>query len=103
MGEFGSSYLHQTTKNIKEFFDGAKEAAQDEPIILFLDEIDSLVSARTNNVDSNKAEEVSQFLQEFNKLSEEAPNLIVIAATNRPDHLDSAILRSGRLDKKIYL
>ncbi len=103
MGEFGSSYIHQTTKNIKEFFDGAKEAARDEPIILFLDEIDSLVSARTQNIDSNKAEEISQFLQEFNKLAEEAPNLIVIAATNRPDHLDPAILRSGRLDKKIYL
>lgn len=102
MGEFGSSYLHQTTKNIKDFFEGAKKAAENEPIILFLDEIDSLVSARTTNVDANKAEEVSQFLQEFNAL-ESAPNLIVIAATNRPDHLDSAILRSGRLDKKIYL
>ncbi len=102
MGEFGSSYLHQTTKNIKDFFAGAKKAAENEPIILFLDEIDSLVSTRTNNVDANKAEEVSQFLQEFNSL-ESAPNLIVIAATNRPDHLDPAILRSGRLDKKIYL
>lgn len=102
MGEFGSSYLHQTTKNIKDFFDWAKKAAENEPIILFLDEIDSLVSARSTNVDANKAEEVSQFLQEFNAL-ETAPNLIVIAATNRPDHLDSAILRSGRLDKKIYL
>jgi AAA+ superfamily predicted ATPase len=102
MGEFGSSYLHQTTKNIKDFFAWAKKAAEKEPIILFLDEIDSLVSARTTNVDANKAEEVSQFLQEFNAL-ESAPNLIVIAATNRPDHLDSAILRSGRLDKKIYL
>ena len=102
MGEFGSSYLHQTTKNIKDFFAWAKKAAENEPIILFLDEIDSLVSARTNNVDANKAEEISQFLQEFNAL-EDAPNLIVIAATNRPDHLDPAILRSGRLDKKIYL
>ncbi len=102
MWEFGSSYLHQTTKNIKDFFAWAKKAAENEPIILFLDEIDSLVSARTGNVDANKAEEVSQFLQEFNAL-ETAPNLIVIAATNRPDHLDSAILRSGRLDKKIYL
>jgi AAA+ superfamily predicted ATPase len=102
MGEFGSSYLHQTTKNIKDFFEWAKKAAESEPIILFLDEIDSLVSARTSNVDANKAEEVSQFLQEFNSL-ELAPNLIVIAATNRPDHLDPAILRSGRLDKKIYL
>lgn len=102
MGEFGSSYLHQTTKNIREFFTAVKKAAEHEPIILFLDEIDSLVSARTNSVDAHKAEEVSQFLQEFNAL-EEAKNLIVIAATNRPDHLDSAILRSGRLDKKIYL
>lgn len=102
MGEFGSSYLHQTTKNIKDFFTAAKKAAENEAIILFLDEIDSLVSARTNNVDANKAEEVSQFLQEFNSL-EDCPNLIVIAATNRPDHLDPAILRSGRLDKKVYL
>lgn len=102
MGEFGSSYLHQTTKNIKDFFDGAMKASENEPILLFLDEIDSLVSARTNNVDANKAEEVSQFLQEFNEL-ENAKNLIMIAATNRPDHLDPAILRSGRLDKKIYL
>ncbi|NCO31939.1 ATP-binding protein [bacterium] len=71
-------------------------------MILFLDEIDSLLSKRTNSIDNNKAEEVSQFLQEFNAL-DEAPNLIVIAATNRPDHLDSAILRSGRFDKKFYI
>jgi len=100
--EFGSSYLHETSKNIREFFAAAKLASEKWPIILFLDEIDSLVSKRDNKVDANKAEEVSQFLQEFNKL-EEAPNLIVIAATNRPDHLDSAILRSGRLDKKYYI
>ena len=100
--EFGSSYIHETSKNIKNFFTEAKKASESWPIILFLDEIDSLVSKRTSLVDSNKAEEVSQFLQEFNAL-EEAPNLIVIAATNRPDHLDSAILRSGRLDKKIYI
>ncbi len=103
MGELGSSYMHQTTQNIKKLFDFAKKESQKWPIILFLDEIDSLVSARTNRVDANKAEEVSQFLQEFNKLAHEAPNLIVIAATNRPDHLDSALLRSGRLDKKIYV
>lgn len=100
--EFGSSYLHETSKNIREFFSQAKKASESGPIILFLDEIDSLVSKRTDKVDANKAEEVSQFLQEFNAL-EEAPNLIVIAATNRPDHLDSALLRSGRLDKKFYI
>ncbi len=100
--EFGSEYHHKTSKNIKEFFTKAKTASESWPIILFLDEIDSLLSKRTNNIDANKAEEVSQFLQEFNALNE-APNLIVIAATNRPDHLDSAILRSWRLDKKIYM
>lgn len=102
VGEFGSSYLHETSKNIREFFTAAKAASEKWPIILFLDEIDSLVSKRDSKVDANKAEEVSQFLQEFNKL-DKAPNLIVIAATNRPDHLDSAILRSGRLDKKFYI
>jgi len=61
-----------------------------------------LVSKRTGASDAGKAEEVSQFLQEFNAL-EDAENLIIIAATNRPDHLDSAILRSGRFDKKIYI
>jgi len=103
MWELGSSYMHQTTQNIKKLFDEAKKVSKKGPIILFLDEIDSLVSSRTDRVDANKAEEVSQFLQEFNKLAEDAPNLIVIAATNRPDHLDSALLRSGRLDKKIYV
>ena len=100
--EFGSSYIHQTSQNIKKFFEQAKSASEKWPIILFLDEIDSLLSKRTSSIDANKAEEVSQFLQEFNAL-DEAPNLIVIAATNRPDHLDSAIMRSGRLDKKIYI
>lgn len=102
VGEFGSSYQHQTTKNIREFFAQAKAASEKEPTLLFLDEIDSILSSRTNNIDASKAEEVSQFLQEFNGLSS-AKNLVVIAATNRPDHLDSAILRSGRLDKKIYI
>lgn len=101
-GEFGSSYQHQTAQNIRAFFADSKKEAEKWPIILFLDEIDSILSKRTNNIDAQKAEEVSQFLQEFNNLAT-AQNLIVIAATNRPDHLDSAILRSGRLDKKIYI
>lgn len=100
--EFGSSYMHQTSKNIREFFAKAKKAAEKEPIILFLDEIDSLVSKRTDKVDSNKAEEISQFLQEINDLKT-VKNLILVWATNRPDHLDSAIMRSWRFDKKIYI
>lgn len=100
--EFGSSYLHQTSKNIKDFFEQAKKESEKWPIILFLDEIDSLVSTRSEKSDWNKAEEISQFLQEFNNLAT-AQNLIVVAATNRPDHLDSAILRTGRFDKKFYI
>jgi SpoVK/Ycf46/Vps4 family AAA+-type ATPase len=67
--------------------------SKDKTIVLFLDEIDSLISKRNDNLVASKSEEVSQFLQEFGDL-DETPNLIVIAATNRPDHLDSAILRS---------
>jgi len=65
-----------------------------------LDEIDSLVSKRWGNVDASKAEEVSQFLQEFNNL-EDAPNLIIIWATNRPDHLDSAILSLEKIQSEL--
>lgn len=100
--EFWSSYLHQTSKNIKDFFEESKKASKKWPIILFLDEIDSLVSTRSEKADWNKAEEISQFLQEFNNLSD-AQNLIVVWATNRPDHLDSAILRTWRFDKKFYI
>lgn len=100
--EFWSSYIHQTAKNIRDFFQQAKKLSETQPLILFLDEIDSLVSKRTDKVDSNKAEEISQFLQEINDLKK-SPNLILIWATNRPDHLDSAIMRSWRFDKKIYI
>lgn len=100
--EFWSSYIHQTSKNIKDFFEQAKKASEKWPVILFLDEIDSLVSTRSEKSDWNKAEEISQFLQEFNNLAE-AQNLIVVWATNRPDHLDSAILRTWRFDKKFYI
>jgi len=44
---------------------------------LFLDEIDSLLSKRTDNIDAQKAEEISQFLQEFNNLAD-AKNLIIV-------------------------
>lgn len=102
VGDFGSSLIHKTTQNIQDFFAQAKKASESEPIILFLDEIDALVSERKETTQDYKAEEMSQFLQEFNALGD-AKNLIVVAATNRPDHLDAAILRSGRFDKKIFV
>jgi SpoVK/Ycf46/Vps4 family AAA+-type ATPase len=102
VGDFGSTLIHATSQNIQDFFAQAKKASESEPIILFLDEIDALVSERKATTQDYKAEEMSQFLQEFNALSD-AKNLIVVAATNRPDHLDAAILRSGRFDKKIFV
>lgn len=102
VSDFGSTLIHATSQNIQDFFAQAKKASESEPIILFLDEIDALVSERKATTQDYKAEEMSQFLQEFNALGD-AKNLIVIAATNRPDHLDAAILRSGRFDKKIFV
>lgn len=102
VGDFGSTLIHATSQNIQDFFAQAKKASEKEPIILFLDEIDALVSERKATTQDYKAEEMAQFLQEFNALAD-AKNLIVVAATNRPDHLDAAILRSGRFDKKIFV
>lgn len=102
VGDFGSTLIHATSQNIQDFFAQAKKASESEPIILFLDEIDALVSERKETTQDYKAEEMAQFLQEFNTLAD-AKNLIVVAATNRPDHLDAAILRSGRFDKKIFV
>jgi transitional endoplasmic reticulum ATPase len=80
---------------VREIFKKAKQAA---PTILFLDEIDSLVPRRGSGGDSHVTERViSQFLTEMDGI-EEMKGVLVLAATNRRDLLDPALLRSGRFD-----
>lgn len=98
MADIWSSYQHETTTNIKKIFDDAKKNA---PCILFLDEIDSFTWKRDSLTTDSKSEELAQFLQELNNIS--AFDIIVIGATNRPDEIDSAIMRTWRFDSHIYV
>jgi transitional endoplasmic reticulum ATPase len=93
--ELMSKYVGESERGVREVFRKAKQAS---PCILFFDEFDSLVPERGLSSDSQVAERViSQFLAELDGL-EELKGVLVLAATNRKDLIDSAILRPGRFD-----
>lgn len=89
-------YIGESEKGVRELFRMAKQAS---PCILFLDEIDSLTPRRNNgSMDSGVIERViGQFLTEMDGI-EDLKGVIVLAATNRIDLVDPALLRSGRFD-----
>ena len=99
--ELLSKYVGESEKATREIFRKARMAA---PCILFIDEIDSIASARgADDSDSVVTQRVvDTLLTEMDGL-EGAKNIIVLAATNRPDILDPAILRPGRFDKIIEI
>lgn len=94
--ELLSKYVGESEKGVREVFKKAKQAA---PCLVFFDEIDALVPARgTGGADSHVSERVvSQFLTEMDGV-EELKGVLVLAATNRPDLIDPALLRPGRFD-----
>ncbi|MDI6779438.1 MAG: AAA family ATPase, partial [Bacteroidota bacterium] len=96
-----SKYVGESERGIREVFKKAKQAS---PTILFFDEIDSLVPKRgSGGFDSQVTERViSQFLTEMDGI-EELKGVVVLAATNRIDLIDPAILRSGRFDLLLKL
>jgi len=91
-----SRYVGESERGVRETFRTAKHVA---PTILFLDEIDSLIPRRgSSSTDAHVTERViSQFLSEMDGI-EELKGVVVLAATNRLDLVDPAILRSGRFD-----
>ncbi len=93
--ELMSKYVGESERGVREVFRKAKQAS---PCIIFFDEFDSLVPERGLGEDSQVTERViSQFLTELDGL-EELKGVLVLAATNRKDLIDSAILRPGRVD-----
>lgn len=98
--EIASPYIHQSVLRIRELFDTAAEQA---PAVVFIDEFEALVPQRgeLGGHQQYKAEEVNEFLAHLNSCSER--NIFVIAATNQADKIDSAVRRTGRLDKLIYV
>ncbi|GFO97272.1 AAA family ATPase, CDC48 subfamily protein [groundwater metagenome] len=98
--EFLSKWVGESEKAVRETFRKAKQSA---PCIVFFDEIDSIASARGNSGHSHVTERVvSQMLSEIDGL-EELHNVTVIAATNRPDLIDPALLRPGRIDRLVFV
>jgi transitional endoplasmic reticulum ATPase len=99
--EVFSKWVGESEKAIREIFRKGRMAA---PVVIFIDEVDSLTPRRGGGYsDSGVTERViSQLLTEMDGL-EALQNMIVIAATNRPDILDPAMLRPGRFDRLIYV
>ena len=94
--ELINRYVGESERGVREIFRKARQAT---PVILFLDEIDSLVPKRgAGSSDSQVTERViSQILTEMDGI-EELKGVLVLAATNRKDLIDPALLRSGRFD-----
>ncbi|HID17529.1 TPA: AAA family ATPase, partial [Candidatus Bathyarchaeota archaeon] len=99
--EIFSKWVGESEKAIREVFRKGRTAA---PAIIFFDEIDAIAPKRGMGYgDSGVTERViSQLLTELDGV-ESLENVVVMAATNRPDMLDPAILRPGRFDKLVYV
>ncbi|MBX8639593.1 MAG: CDC48 family AAA ATPase [Thermoplasmata archaeon] len=99
--EFLSKWVGESEKAVRETFRKARQAA---PCVIFIDEIDAIVPMRGSGVGDAQVTErvVSQLLTELDGL-EELHGVSVIAATNRPDIIDPALLRPGRFDRLIYV
>ena len=98
--ELLSMYVGESERHIRDVFRRAKQVA---PCIIFFDEIDALVPRRSYSNDNHVSERVvSQLLAEISGL-EELHDIVVIAATNRPDIVDPALLRPGRFDRQVLV
>src|SRR3989442_12571784 len=98
--EFLSKWVGESERAVRETFRKAKAAA---PCVVFFDEIDAITPQRGMSADSQVTERViSQILTEMDGL-EELHNVTIIAATNRPDLVDPALLRPGRFDRLVYI
>ena len=98
--ELLSKWVGESERAVREIFRKAKHAA---PSLIFFDEVDSIVPSRGSGLDSHTTERVvSQFLTELDGVVE-LKDVVVLAATNRPDLVDPSLLRPGRFDRMICI
>ena len=96
---FVQIYVGMGAKRVRELFARAKAKA---PSIIFIDEIDAVGKARGNTRSDEREATLNQLLTEMDGF-EDSSGVIVIAATNKMEVLDEALLRSGRFDRRIYV
>ncbi|KAL1363879.1 hypothetical protein HN51_012035 [Arachis hypogaea] len=99
--ELLTMWFGESEANVREIFDKARQSA---PCVLFFDELDSIATQRgSSSGDSGGADRVlNQLLTEMDGMSVKK-TVFIIGATNRPDIIDPALLRPGRLDQLIYI
>lgn len=97
--EFVEKYVGVGAKRVRMIFERARKEA---PSIIFIDEIDALGAKRNSESNNEKDQTLNQLLIELDGFNN-TNNVIVVAATNRMDLLDEALLRPGRFDRKIYV
>ena len=95
-------YIGESSRVVREMFAYAREH---EPCIIFIDEIDAIGGKRTDDASSSDREIHRTLMEMLNQIDgfDELGKVKVIMATNRPDVLDPALLRPGRLDRKIEI
>lgn len=96
--DLASTYIHGTQEKIGQLF---REARKKAPSIIFIDEIDAIMPNREINMDHAYASEVNEFLAQMTECHQHG--IFIIAATNAPEKIDPAILRTGRIDKVAYI
>ena len=96
--DVASPYIHGGQGKIAKIFEEARKAA---PTILFLDEVEAMITDRNKHNTVSEQGEVNEFLAQLNNCGEEG--VMVIGATNNPKIIDPAALRAGRLELKYYI
>ncbi len=102
-GTIGSIYMYGSILNIKQSFE---QAISLEPCVLFFDEFDALGETRSDSehtVNKQKNAEIAELLNQIDKLNQEKRRVLIIAATNYHERLDSALIRDGRFNTQIEI
>ncbi|KAM9938385.1 hypothetical protein OXX80_002113 [Metschnikowia pulcherrima] len=97
--ELLNKYVGESERAVRQVFTRARASA---PCIIFFDELDALVPRRTSSLSESSARVVNTLLTELDGLNDRQ-GIFVVGATNRPDMIDPAMLRPGRLDKTLYI
>lgn len=96
--DLASVYVHGTQGKIKELFEQARNEA---PTVICFDEFDAMSPSRNGALSPHQYGEVNELLSQLNNCGKDG--IFVIASTNKPELIDPAFLRSGRIDKVVYV
>ena len=96
--DLSSIYVSGGEEKIGQLF---KEAENNSPSVICFDEVDAIMPKRTNDAHQSISARVNEFLAQINKCSERG--IFIIATTNKPDLIDPAMLRTGRLEIQVYV